>query len=552
MNQRGPSNAIPAFLFAAVFLCYLPPGNMGCADSMWSIPTAVSLVDHGDPDLDEYLPLLQARDFHYSIAVGAHRYTIYPLGASIIAVPGVILLRPIAAGVMTFAPRLWSWLATVTNARGCPAVQGEPIIALHSWSEHLIASAIVAVAAVVMYLIAAGDLPVPMAIALALLFAFGTPAWSTASRSLWQHGPSMLMLAVALLIQRRGWRLIWLGAVLAFAYVIRPTNAIPAAAAGVWVLFTRPRETGEFLLGAASVLVPFLIFSYRVYDYPLPPYYRPSFFGGHNARLGEALAGNLISPSRGLLIYSPVFMFSLAGLILALRLGRSAILEILLACCIGAHAFAVAAVNTMWWGGASYGPRFFADMAPYLTFLLIPFLAWLHSTRGKKRFALSTAFALTALFSVAVHAQGALNGSTAMWNAFPVSVDVEPVRVWDWRQPQFLAGITFQPAPLPPVNLDAIACDAPPAAPEAPATVTNRGGTVNLEWPPASGNPAVYLLEVGSAPGLSDAGIREVRDLSHPKFTTWRVQPGRYHVRVRARNKCGDSPASPEITVVVR
>jgi hypothetical protein len=206
----------------------------------------------------------------------------------------------------------------------------------------------------------------------------------------------------------------------------------------------------------------------------------------------------------------------------------------------------------MWWAGASYGPRFFADMTPYLTYLLIPFLAWLSSLHGPKRFLLSATFAFTALVSVAMHAQGALNESTAKWNLFPESIDVEPVRVWDWRRPQFLAGVTFQPAPPPSVNLDAMACSEPPAAPETAATIANRGGTVALEWPPASGHPAMYLLEIGNAPGLTNGGIREVRDLSHPSFTAWRVQPGRYYVRVRARNKCGDSGPSPEIVIVVQ
>jgi hypothetical protein len=300
------------------------------------------------------------------------------------------------------------------------------------------------------------------------------------------------------------------------------------------------------------VLVPFLIFSYHVYDYPLPPYYRPSFFGGHNPRIGEALAADLVSPARGLLIYSPIFAFSFAGLIVALRTGRGALLALLLSGCIACHAVAVAAVNVMWWAGASYGPRFFADMTPYLTYLLIPFLAWLASTHGRRRFAVSAVFGATALISVAMHAQGALNERTAKWNMYPESIDVEPVRVWDWRRPQFLAGVTFEPAPLPPVDLDAVACDAPPAAPDAPATTANRGGTVTLEWPPAGSHPAMYLLEIGNAPGLTNGGIREVRDLAHPTFTAWRVQPATYYVRVRARNKCGDSAASPEIVVVVR
>jgi len=205
----------------------------------------------------------------------------------------------------------------------------------------------------------------------------------------------------------------------------------------------------------------------------------------------------------------------------------------------------------MWWGGASYGQRLFADMTPYLTYLLIPFVAWVTSTRTPGRVTLVAVFVVAALASVVVNAQGALNESTARWSAFPVSIDAEPVRVWDWRQPQFLAGITFVPTPLPPVRLDAVACDASPGAPGAPVAVANHGGTVTVQWPPAPGHPALYLLEIGYRPDVTDS-IREVRDLVRPSFTTWRVQPGTYYVRVRARNNCGDSPPSAELVVTVQ
>ena len=59
------------------------------------------------------------------------------------------------------------------------------------------------------------------------------------------------------------------------------------------------------------------------------------------------------------------------------------------------------------------------------------------------------------------------------------------------------------------------------------------------------------LLEVGYAPGLTDGGIREARDLLHPSFTAKRVQPGTYYVRVRGKNKCGDGAPSPELAVTV-
>src|SRR5262249_53716101 len=306
------------------------------------------------------------------------------------------------------------------------------------------------------------------------------------------------------------------------------------------------------LLGAAAVLVPFLAVNLRLYDHPLPPYYRPSFVGGHNRYALEALLGNLISPSRGLLVYSPVFAFSLAGFIIAFLSQRSTSLDTFLAACIGAHWLLISTVNTMWWGGASYGPRFFTDVTPYLIYLLVPFLAWMGSTRGPQKSVWSAAFVAAACASVVIHAQGALNENTAKWNAFPVSVDTEPIRVWDWRQPQFLAGLTFVPSPVPPVRLDAIDCREPPSTPQGLTTAVNDGGTVTLQWSPSAGHPTVYLLEIGSAAGSTDLAIREVRELTHPTFTARRAQPGTYYVRVRAKNRCGDSPPSTELVVIVQ
>ena len=52
--------AVPVALFVSV-ACAYGFGNMGCGDSMWSIPTAVALLDEGTPRLDRYLPLIEAR-----------------------------------------------------------------------------------------------------------------------------------------------------------------------------------------------------------------------------------------------------------------------------------------------------------------------------------------------------------------------------------------------------------------------------------------------------------------------------------------------------------
>ena len=133
-----------------------------------------------------------------------------------------------------------------------------------------------------------------------------------------------------------------------------------------------------------------------------------------------------------------------------------------------------------------------------------------------------------------------------------LNIDSDPARVWEWRQPQFLAGLTFTPSPLPPIDFDAISCAEAPGAPGPPRAAVNDGGTVVLRWTPAPGSVAVYIAEIGSRPGAHDLPARDARDVLQPSLTVKRVPPGTYYVRVFARNRCGDGPPSAETAVVVR
>src|SRR5262249_27765673 len=207
----------------------------------------------------------------------------------------------------------------------------EPVIRLHSWVEAVIASAIVAATTVVMFDIARADLTTGGALLVALIFAYATSAWSTASRSLWQHGASMLALALALRWQAAGRRSGLAGASLAGAYAIRPSNAIPLAAGPVWARFDPRARLGAFLLGAGGVAMVFAAASRLIYGAWLPPYYQPAFFGT-NQFFAEALAGQLVSPARGLFVYSPVLLASIAGAAIKLRQRRFGALDAALGC----------------------------------------------------------------------------------------------------------------------------------------------------------------------------------------------------------------------------
>jgi hypothetical protein len=94
---------------------------------------------------------------------------------------------------------------------------------------------------------------------------------------MWQHGPSMLFLSLAALLAVRS-RLRpeaarWLGLPLAAAYVVRPTNAIPLVAFGLWTIVCRRQQALWFGAGSAAVLSLFVVVNLSTYGSLLPPYY---------------------------------------------------------------------------------------------------------------------------------------------------------------------------------------------------------------------------------------------------------------------------------------
>ena len=87
-----------------------------------------------------------------------------------------------------------------------------------------------------------------------------------------------------------------------------------------------------------------------------------------------------------------------------------------------------------------------------------------------------------------------------------------------------------------------------PVAPGALSAAVSHG-VVTLTWDAAAGNATSYVIEAGTAAGLTNIGALPTGTLD----TTWSVPApsGTYFVRVRAANAFGLSPATNEVTVVV-
>lgn len=402
-------------------------------DSLWTVHEAWSLVREGDLDLDEYRGLIPDDDYRVEEIGGRLRST-FPVGTPLLVAPLVVVVD---AGARALGNDPYARLKTVPPDHATTKL------------AKTLASALVALAAgLLVPLGRLRGLSLGAAAGLALAFAFATPAWSLMSRGLWQHGPVVLCLTAVLLLlalaDDHAWATAASALPLAFAVLVRPTAAIPFVAFGVAVAVRWPRRLAAWLAAAAGVLVPFVLWSRSVYGSWLPAYYRPGRLSFHDAYL-EALAANLVSPARGLLVYAPLVAFAAWGVWVGRhRLGRreGALDTAAVAACV-AHWLGVSGF-AHWWAGHGYGPRFMTDLLPLLLWLAMPVLAAVAPVAGSAGRSRLGRWVAAGLLGIAVgwglwvNLRGARDWGPWRWHETPVDLDAAPSRVWDWHDPPFL------------------------------------------------------------------------------------------------------------------
>jgi hypothetical protein len=209
-----------------------------------------------------------------------------------------------------------------------------------------VAAALTAAGAVaILYKVLRRLLPAEVALAGAALFAFGTATWTVAGRELWEHSGSELLLAAGMLglLNRR-----WVLSGLAFgtSVLFRPDLALVAGVVGLGILMIERRWSPALRFGAAAVPGALGLLTWNWFAYG-----RLTVTGGYSGvhltgqgpvRLLQSIAGNLVSPERGLLVCTPGLVVAAVGLVEAWR--RSVPQVRLLAL-----AGLVSALATLWW-----------------------------------------------------------------------------------------------------------------------------------------------------------------------------------------------------------
>jgi hypothetical protein len=391
-----------------------------------------SLVENGNIRLDAYqddLILNESMQSHVSTGViveqDGHLYNYFPVGPSILSLPVVsmahvagmdmrlvvdnFLLQKVLAG---FASVLMVWIIYSIGRCFLDETSSIVIAAVSSQGTGLISS-------------------------------MGTALW-TVNFSTVFIGLSVLLLARFESGKTPTAHPVVLGILLFLAFFSRASSATFIIAALGYLLL---KERRQFLLTAATSLLFLLIFltwSRLEFGTWLPIYYSKARLQAEREPLWIGLLGNLVSPSRGIFIFSPFFLLLVPG---AYLVGRFLTRQLLawMALSWFLISLLLTARAASWWGGESYGPRIMTESL--LALILLVILIWnevrLRLGATAKRLALAT-FALLSLVAIFINTyQGLFNPDTVGWNQFIEPVAMPPITglgdVFHFRYPQFLA-----------------------------------------------------------------------------------------------------------------
>jgi hypothetical protein len=452
----------------ACWLVYGANGrSIGAGDVVPASYLAVALVRGDGVVLDRYDRQLRGEDGRlpgYLDQRRGHLVSRYPIGPAVLAAP-------------LAAPLVW-WLDRVEpgwDQRADRAAVRRRMEWIGKTTASALTAAAVGVLAVVLGRLGYRGGAVGAAVAAA---AWGTGYWPVASQALWQHGPAVLCLTVAVLglsggavragearpVEAAGemaagcgsrpvvlppvglGAAAWAGAATAWMVVCRTVDAVLAAVIALWVLrhLGRPARWAFFVpaitIGGLWAAYNIWFFDTLIGGYAAIERMHPWAHGTRGTFSGSLLGGGLgtlVSPSHGLLVYSPWVLVAAVGMVsgsVRRRLfmeggGLTGWLMVGLV-----PLFGLLATYSCWWGGHCFGARFWIDATPVLAIALAAVWERMGGVVGRWTVGVLIGW------SVGVHAVGfACYPST--WHSQPTNVDRDHRRLWDWRDNEVTRGV---------------------------------------------------------------------------------------------------------------
>lgn len=319
-------------------------------DVIPSIFTSIAIVKDQSIYLNNYYDMMvgsypqpddPSRTPFYLRKVGENYLSAFPIMSSIVALPAFLIYMPFIKTI--------SW---------------EDIYIL----SHLSGSFVMALNTVLIFYILNTVLKVKLknSILLTLIYSFGTINLPLISQALWQHGTvQFFSLLTILFFLKEKYFLSFL--FVGFAILSRPTSAILLVVLGIYLLFIKRTKFSILFRSTLGLLLPvafFLVYNFTYYQDISNQGYSSQIFNSWLGNFPESFFGMWLSPSKGILIYSPVLLFTLIGIYKGYK--SNDLVKI---------SFWVIILHTLvlskwkhWYGGYGFGYRMVSDILPFFIF----------------------------------------------------------------------------------------------------------------------------------------------------------------------------------------
>ena len=220
------------------------------------------------------------------------------------------------------------------------------------------------------------------------IYLFGTVNFAMLSQSMWQHGTLQLFSILGLyfildFLKHSDFKTssaVLGGLFYGLAMLARPTAALAFCFVELLILI-KVRNIRSFvktnLFVGIGLLLNFLFFFWYNNKYYIGienQGYTSQLLGSWISPFPEAFLGVWISPSKGILTYSPIFIFSFIGFYIAMKKGWREHSQFLIYFLIVVFHTLIISFWKHWYGGYSFGYRMSSDIIPYLVLLLVPFV----------------------------------------------------------------------------------------------------------------------------------------------------------------------------------
>lgn len=451
VQEKSPETlqrqVLPAILVAAVCLVVFLANrrHVGSGDCVPATYVPIALARGDGPWLERFGPFLQSPQGQwpgYCQESRGHVVSRYPMG------PGLVITPLVVPQVF-----VWDWLEP-----GWDMAADTFQLKARRMAKNASALVAAAGAGLLWFWLRARFSGLAATVA-TLAAVLGSGMWAVASQAAWQHGPAFFCLMVAVVSLEFGRGLAWspwvAGFFTAMIVVCRPVDLPITLALWLYALTCGRLYRRWFTLSAALVAVAWSGWNLYFFDHMTGGYseiekmhgWAHGVQGSWSTPILQGLAGTLVSPSHGLLVYCPWVLFGTAGLGFIWRnriQGEMQLPRVLTLSLV--PTLVILSKYSCWWGGHCFGPRFWVDSMPIFAFGMAAAVASIETYNPFARNANAMGLGLAVCWSIAIQAVAAWTYPTS-WHSIPTNADKDHKRLWDWHDHELNRGLKEGPHP---------------------------------------------------------------------------------------------------------